>query len=187
MKIKHLKIKAAGEVAFMRYSAGYTLVELIVVISIIAILAGTITVSMTESYSDAQIVNAISMALADVRYAQEMAVTRRRSVDIRVTQGSNMYEAYWTGTSDYLTSPATGEDLVVTFGTGQYSNITMTSSELGGVLRFDFEGRPTINGSNFGDDTEILSLNDKYQIIVEPSGLTYFYDPYGGWGCGCGG
>lgn len=183
MKTMNDFLKAVRGTAFLRYNAGFTLVELIVVIAVIAILAGTVTVTMTNSYRDSQLVNAVAMSLSDLRYAQEMATTRRQSVDFSVDAGTNTYEAYWTGTTNHIQSPATGNDLIVTFGTGMYGGISISSSGLGGVLRFGSDGKPTIAGTDISTDLEVLKLNGRYQIIIEPSGYSYTNDSGGGGGC----
>ena len=161
---------------------GFTLIEIIMVIIILGILSGVVGVVVTDTVSSAKITNAVSQVLSDVRYAQEMAMTRRREVDVRIITGSNRYEILWTS-GGYLKSPSTGNNMIVTFGSGTYGNVTMTSTGLSGNLRFDADGRPTIAGTPISSDTEIVKLNSNFQIMIQPSGFSYLNNLGGGGGC----
>ncbi len=166
---------------------GFTLVELIVVMVILAILTGAVGVSMKDINSNTRLSNAASRALADVRYAQEMAMTHGRETDVFVTVGSDRYEVKWHDTGAYVPSSLDESDLIVHFDQGEYSGVTITSSGLGGRLSFTPEGAPLINGSSFSSETSVMFLNSRVYVIIVPSGYSYISETVGGGGCsgGC--
>ena len=164
---------------------GFTLVELIVVISVVAILTGTIGVTVDSINSDTRLSNAATRALADVRYATEMAMTHRREVDVYVTVASDKYEVKWHDTGAYVPSGLDGSDLIVEFNQGEYSDVSIVSSGLGGRLSFTALGEPLINGSPFSTEKSIMFLNSKIHVVVYPSGYACLEETVGGGGCGC--
>jgi len=166
---------------------GFTLVELVVVMVILAILTGAVGVSVKDINSNTRLSNAASRALADVRYAQEMAMNYGRETDVFVTVGSDRYEVKWHDTGAYVPSSLDESDLIVTFDQGEYSDVTITSSGLGGRLSFTPEGAPLINGSSFGSERSVMFLNSKIHVVIYPSGYSCLEETVGGGGCsgGC--
>ena len=165
---------------------GFSLVELVVVIAVVAILTGAVAVSVDELNGNTRLSNAATRALADIRYASELAMTHRREVDVYVTAGQDRYEIKWHDTGAYVPSPQGGGDLSVTFGSGDYSGITMSTSGLGGPLSFDSIGAPLISGGAFGNPTSVMLLNSKVHVVVYPSGFVCMEQIVGSGG-GCGG
>ncbi len=166
-------------------SGGYTLIELVVVMTIVAILTGAISVSVEKTNQDTRLSNAIYRALSDVRYAQELAMTNRREVSMWVNPGEDRYYFKWQDTGDYLENPVDGGDFIITFNTGEYQGVDITSSGMGGRLSFTATGYPLINGANFGttDGISVMQLNNGYHIFVYQSGLTTIEESAGGGGC----
>ena len=164
---------------------GFTLIELIVVIVIMAILTGAVSVTISDINENTRLSNAATRALADIRYACELAMNNRREVDVLVDVGSDAYEVKWHDDGSYVPSGVDGEDLIVTFGSGEYLDVEITSSGLGGRLSFNEIGEPLINGSPFSNDTSVLCLNSKVHVMVYPSGYVRLINTVGGGGCGC--
>jgi prepilin-type N-terminal cleavage/methylation domain-containing protein len=162
---------------------GFTLAELVVVITIVVIFTGVVTVSVNDINDNTRLSNAADRALADIRYAQEMAMTHRREVDVFVNVGADRYEAKWNDDATYLPCPISGNNLIVTFNQGEYESVSITSSGVGTRLSFTATGAPLIDGSSFGGGTSVMLLNSKIQVTIYPSGYTNLSS---GGGAGCG-
>ena len=67
---------------FFRQREGFTIVELVVVIMVISVFAGVVGVSVNQANENTRLSNAATRALADVRYAQELALANRRETDV---------------------------------------------------------------------------------------------------------
>ena len=173
---------------FFRRNKGFTIVELIVVIAIVGILSGVVGVVVNDVNSETRLSNAATRALADVRYAQEMAMAHHREVDLFVTSASDKYETKWNDTGGYLPSGVDGSDAIVMFNHGDYHDVNITSSGLGGRLSFSATGEPLINGSPFSEETSVMLLNNKIHVVIYPSGYSSLEEVVGsGGGCGGGG
>ena len=170
-----------------RSQGGYTLVELIVVMAAILVLSGAVGVQVTNMNENSRLANASSRALADIRYAQELAISQQRTVDVIVTTSANKYEVKWHDTGAPVTIPQNGQNLTVLFNQGDYQGVTMTSSGLGGTLSFNKVGAPTIGGASFNNGRSVMLLNNKYYVSVYSSGYTTVEKTIGSGctGCGC--
>jgi len=177
--------KTSSIFSFLVNRRGFTLIELIVVIVIMAILTGAVSVTISDINENTRLSNAATRALADVRYACELAMNNRREVNVLVNVGSDTYEVRWHDDGSYVPSGVDGEDLAVTFGSGDYLDVEITSSGLGGRLSFNEIGEPLINGSPFSNETSVLCLNGKVHVMVYPSGYVKLMKTVGGGGCGC--
>ena len=169
-KNKLFRFKNFTSGKFLKDRKGYTLIEMVVVIAIIAIFSGLVGVSLDDLNSNTRLSNASSRAMADIRYASELAMAHRREVDIIVSVQSNKYEIKWHDTGAYVPSPIDQEDLIVYFNTGEYQNVSLTSSGLEGPLSFIAFGAPLINGSSFSNQTSIMLINNNMHVVVHPSG-----------------
>jgi len=165
---------------------GFTLIELIVVITIVGLFTGIASVSVDQTNSTTRLSNAAYRALSDVRYAQEVAMTKKRAVDVHITPGSNRYWATFTDDGSYLPSPMGSGNLDVTFNQGDYNGVTIASSGLGGLLSFTTTGAPLIGGSGFGSAQSVMFLNSQIHVVVYSSGYTSLEQTVGGGGCGGG-
>jgi len=152
--------------SFVNPQRGYTLVELIVVLVVVSIIAGGIVIYFHESSENSRLVNASYRVLADIRYAQEMAMSHNRQVDFAVD--GNTYSARWNG-GEYIQSPITGSNLYVQFGTEGYGGVEITS---GSNFSFDSNGKPSITS-----ETVVVGLNSKKSIKMVPNtGYVYIED-----------
>lgn len=165
---------------------GFTIVELVVVMVIISVFAGVVGVSVDEVNQDTRLSNAATRALADVRYAHELAMAHRREVDVYVTPASDKYEVKWHDTGAYVTSGVTSDNLIVQFSQGDYHDVSISSSGLGGRLSFSATGEPLINGSSFYSEKSVMFLNSRIHIVIYPSGYAVIEQTVGGGGA-CGG
>jgi len=166
---------------------GFTLVEMVVVLGILALVTGAVTVSVSNVNSNTRLSNAAYRSLSDLRYAQEMAILNRREVEFIVNVAGNWYKAQYKGGS-VLPSPLDpSENLYVVFNQGEYKGVTFTSSGLGGsTLSFDQTGRPLLGGSSLpSDEISVIYFNSKVHLIIVSSGYSYLSETVGGGGCGC--
>ena len=121
---------------------GFTLIELVMVIVLIGIIAvfvaprlGNITSTKTGPFMD--------KLKADIRYAQNLAMTRNRRTQVNLTNTSysvSQDDSAANNCSSFATvmDPAEGGWLSVTLDTGSYAGITITP----GCLEYDSLGRP---------------------------------------------
>jgi prepilin-type N-terminal cleavage/methylation domain-containing protein len=170
----------------IRGQKGFTLVEIIVVISVVMILTGTVGVQVTNMNENTRLSNAASRAMADIRYAQELAMTQQREVDVFVTVGQNKYEIKWHDTGMPVPNPQSTQNLTVLFNQDDYTGVTMTSSGLGGNrLSFTPGGEPLIGGARFSNGRSVMLLNNKIYVSVYSSGYTCVEQTVGSGCTGC--
>jgi len=163
---------------------GFTLVELIVVMTVVAILTGAVGISVNEVNSTTRLSNAATRALSDVRYAQEVAMNERRAVEFIIA--GNKYKVNYVDTGEPVTSPITGDKLEVTFNTGDYKGVEITSTSVSGGLSFGADGRPLAGGAPFTDEKSVMFLNSKIHVIICGGGYSYLGEAAGS-SSGCGG
>lgn len=165
---------------------GYSLVELIVVIAVILILTGTATVSLNDINQNARLSNAAMHALSDIRYAQELAMSTSREVCVFVNAANETYDIKWKDTGTHIPSPVNQtENLSVTFGSNDYKQIEITSSDIPSGLSFTTLGEPLINNNRFANERSVMFLNDKIHVVVYPSGYTCLEEVIGSGCTGC--
>jgi prepilin-type N-terminal cleavage/methylation domain-containing protein len=163
---------------------GFTLVEFIVVIFVVTIITGAVTVSVTDLNDNTRVSNAASRALADVRYAQEMAMSHRREADVIVDVGNQRYDIRWHDDSTFLPSLLDGSPLRVLMDQGLTDGVAITSSGLGGRLSFNDIGEPLIGGVRFNTEKSVMFLNSKVHVVIYPSGYSCLEETLGSGGCG---
>ena len=173
----HISLFGLG---FFRQREGFTIVELVVVIMVISVFAGVVGVSVDQVNENTRLSNAATRALADVRYAQELALANRREVDVYVTSGADKYEVKWHDTGGYVVSPVNDENLIVQFNQGDYHDVSITSSGLGGRLSFSATGEPLINGSPFSSPVSVMLLNSRIHVVIYSSGFSALEEVVGG-------
>lgn len=99
MNIQRVKKKAI---------AGFTIIELIMVIVIISILA-VLALPRFDSFYEIKLNGAVKKIISDIRYAQQMAISRHE--DYRVSFTGNTYDVRRVSDNAYATSPFTRETL----------------------------------------------------------------------------
>lgn len=168
----------------MTSSSGFTFIELIVVIMVMGILTQTVVLNVGNTVEETRVKNAVHLALADVRTAQELAMNSHRTVRFVVQSGSDRYYAIYTDDGSAVIN-GEGEPIDRTFNTGDFKGVSITGSETNSNLTFSDIGRPDI-GSGYFTDAAVMELNGgDYTITVLGSGLTTFQNVNSSSGCGC--
>jgi len=155
------------------------LIELVIVISIVSIMAGAVSIGIGVIDKDTKLGNAANRALADIRYAQEVAMSERRQVNFNM--GSSGYSVTYQA-GGYVQSPYNpAEAMVVDFNDEAFSGVSITSTA-GGNLSFSSTGAPLLNASPVTTTTSVMTLNGKASIMLYSSGMTELFSTGGG-GC----
>jgi prepilin-type N-terminal cleavage/methylation domain-containing protein len=169
----------------LRRNRGFSLVELVIIIAIIGVLSGVVSVSIGNIDQDSRTSVAAGRALADLRYAQEVAMTTRQAVNFTVS--GNTYSATFRVSG--LAVPSSTDrtqPLTVTLNSGEARGVVV-SSGLGGTIYFDMDGKPMSNaGAELASQTSIMNLNGKQNLVLFNSGYSVI-NPVSGacGGCGC--
>ncbi len=129
---------------------GFTLIELVAVMVVAGIIAGTAVVSMS-SVGSHRSATAGRQLQRDITYARQRAVatgtrswiefdTTEQTWTVRVEDTADLGRA----TSLLLADPATGSPFVQTMNAGTFIGVTMTSVDFDGLdwIGFDWLGRP---------------------------------------------
>jgi len=135
-----------------RGTPGFTLMELIMVIVIIGILAA-IVIPRFESFYAIKLDGATKKVVSDIRYTQQLAVTRHTNSRIIFSADNDNYlveEENPQGSDNWVSviDPFTRRvGLSVDFNTdAQYQGIDIQSTDFGDTLQFDWQGIPQLVG-----------------------------------------
>ncbi len=156
---------------------GFTLLELIVTITLIGILS---YMALSEFSNSTTILKEKTLAkriVADARYAQEMALSHRQLVKFYVEQSQNRYSLKWADNS-YLQTPMAEQDFIVDLDEGDFVGIEISSTGFSaGLLSFTADGQPLNNGSPLSVETALITLDGEITIKIVPgTGRCYIED-----------
>jgi prepilin-type N-terminal cleavage/methylation domain-containing protein len=132
---------------------GFTLIELIMVMVIVAILAA-IAIPRFDSFYSIKLDGNMKKIVSDIRYCQQMAVSRHGNCRIVFDTAADTYTAQeqlvtsgpWSGVKD----PFTRANLVMNYRSDpQYRGIDIASANFNSsnVLLFDWQGAPLSGGN----------------------------------------
>ncbi len=153
--------------SFISSEKGFSFLELIVLIVGIGILAlvGMANLSGSSSLKEKALAKKI---LADVRYAQEMAINYGQLVQFIVETGQNRYSLKWQDNS-YLQTPMAEEDFIVDVDDSYFTGVSISSTGFdSGILQFNGDGNPLDNGTLLTTATNLLQLNGTTSIQITP-------------------
>jgi len=123
-----------------RQKDAFTLIELVLIISLVAVLAVAITVSRPTG---AKLRGAAHKLMFDLRYAQQLAISRQVSCGVSFNPSGNSYFAYIGDTSTLATDPHTRGNLSLDYDTdSDYDGIGLSSTNFGDQVSFDYMGVP---------------------------------------------
>lgn len=145
---------------------GFTLVELIITMVIIAIISVIAIPKMYSHYVSNKISSAAKIMLADIRYAQSKAMAEHDSTWVEFDESQNLYKLYSgatkaTRTLDFNTFE--NSSFIRYLDQGDFKNVVITDLNIGddNEIAFDWFG----NTSNSGT----IVLNNSTTITVEYS------------------
>ena len=154
---------------------GFTLIELITVVVIVAILAG-VAVPILGSVGAARSGMAGKQILRDMTFARQRAVATGAVSWIVFNTGAGT----WSVLAENPASPgragatvlndlATGRPYTTTVGTGEYAGVSITSCNFGAgqEVGFDWLGRPRINDSTSLAAQGSVVLSGGNRVTVE--------------------
>lgn len=153
-------------------SGGFTLVELLIVIAIIAIAAFT-AIPMMSSAASVQIRSAANMLTADLEYAKSMAISRAQNYSVVFDKNT---ESYWIEDQDdnkLLHPVKKGFFYEINFqNDGRLNKVDIVSADFDGTseVKFDYLGSP-YNGSGGPLNSGVISLQaggTTTTVTVEP-------------------
>lgn len=143
-----------------RCRAGFTLAEILVAVLVMAIVAAMV-VANGASADGSRLQAAAHRLTADLRYAQNMAVTHQKSVTVTVNPAENKYTL--SDSEGALTHPTDKDAYEVTLNTGEFEDVVVSSAFADGHdVTFDETGTPGAGGS------VVLSMNgSSYTVEVQ--------------------
>jgi len=147
-------------------SAGFTLLELVLVISIISILSYLAIAKYAGTLEKAQYGTLVEKIAADVRYARELATTSGQGTRVYVDVANNKYYLKWASGA-YIRNPMGGEDFILELGEGTFGAVEITGTSFnGGRLDFNTGGKPLNAGIAFSGQLRLISLNEEKRIMI---------------------
>lgn len=159
-----------------KYSKGFTIIELVMVIVIVGILAA-LAVPRFESFYAIKLNGAVKKVVSDIRYVQQLAISRHETYKIIFDTGLDKYEVRRVSDNSFAKDPFSRTDFVVNFNTDpQYKGINLSSAAFGGtaILQFDWQGIPQ-NGSGTN-----LSSDGQARLEYHNNSLTIYVTPQTG-------
>ncbi len=148
--------------------SGFTLIELVIVISIIGIISYVAIANFDVSNTKLQYESALQKIVTDVRYARELATTHGQGTHVYIDPATNEYWFKWED-GNYIQNPVKGGDFVIQLGTGNFNGVQITASAFSGSLpRLDFDtgGSPLNNTNTFSGTLNLVTLNSSKKIVV---------------------
>lgn len=147
-------------------NAGFTLLEALIVVAIIAILAAFAVPSFNITLDKQRITSAAEAVLADLRWARAEAIKRNKKVRVIFTTGSA-----WSYT--VTVDPYTSADDLKTVNGSDFPSTNLSEAKFGSVAYTTFE--PTRGTGSAGTAT-ITSNNFTARVRVSTLGRTRICD-----------
>jgi prepilin-type N-terminal cleavage/methylation domain-containing protein len=151
-----------------RAEKGLTFIELIIVIGIVGILSAIAVVRLSNEDGEDKARLAIRQILADIQYAQELACTSGRYVEIQFNVAANSYHLRY-GNGQAIRQPLGGREYLIRMGESPYHGVKLAGTNLtDGVLGFDYTGAPYSGKILMEKETMVVSLNQAAWITMAP-------------------
>ena len=142
-------------------SSGFTLIEIVLVVVIMAIVAG-LAIPMMTSATSSQISSAANIIAADLEYAKSMAIGRQKVYYVVFDESSESYHLEDTnGTIDHPVKK--GFKYIMDFSSdSRVGEVEIASADFGGsnTVAFDYLGSPDNGG------TIVLQAGDRSMTIT---------------------
>lgn len=143
---------------------GFTLVEVIIVLVILGIIGVFAIPRLYDQYTDVKVMAVAKQIMADIRYAQTIAMKGHDSSWVEFDDTQNLYGVYsgaTEATRSLAVHPLENEAFIQYLDQGKYKNVTITNLNIGADkhIAFDWFG----NTSNSGE----IVLNNSTTVKVE--------------------
>ncbi len=120
----------------------FTVIELIMVIVIVGILAA-LAIPRFSSFYYIKFNGAMKKVISDIRYVQQLAISRHESYNIIFNTAGETYEVRRASDNSYAVNPFSRGNFIINFTTDpQYNGINIVSANFGATLQFDWRGIP---------------------------------------------
>ena len=143
----------------------FTVIELVMVMVIIGVLSVISMPVIITSYSSIKIDGAYKQLKQDIRYAQQLAVSRQVVHGIYLDPSADSYFVYRLNTSNIVKDPSTQKPLNVIYGQGKFSGVDMVSTTFNipanNTLEFNSLGAPSCAGTitlRYGSITKTVDV-----------------------------
>jgi prepilin-type N-terminal cleavage/methylation domain-containing protein len=149
-----------------RTSAGFTLLELVIVIVIVGILAA-VTVPRFKAFNTIKLNSVVKKIVTDIRYAQSMAGSSHDMYGVTFNTTSEQYEVRRIRDNSYAKDPFSRQDFIVNFNTDPlYRGATIDSANFGSTnqVRFGWNATP-LNGNN-------VTLSSEGSVVISYRGAS---------------
>lgn len=144
----------------MRTSNGFTLIELVVIITIVAILAVAVLTSGTAK-GPIRLEAACQKLAVDLRYMQQMAMAEQVRFGISFDASDEAYFGFRVNTSTKARDPQTQGDLEVEFDEmTEFNEIGIVSTNFSDAIEFDSMGAPYDASAVVLSSEGIVTLTD---------------------------
>jgi prepilin-type N-terminal cleavage/methylation domain-containing protein len=161
--------------------SGFTLMELIITIMILAIVAAVVVTQVSSTGSSLKVASASQVVTADLLYAQSYAMAHQQSVYVVFSKGGGSTPDQYQLQSPLGTalSRAAGGNPTVTLGSGQTTLPNVTFSFPSFTMGFDSIGQPMLrSGSTDALTTSAIAIGLQSTGGTYPTTLTV--QPYCG-------
>jgi len=124
-----------------RHARGFTLIELVTAITVMAILAGAALPSFREFVANQRLRNASFDLMAALTLARSEAVTRNVNVSLARTTASSAWDKGWNVLAAGTTRPIQNQEAL--------KNLTITDSAALGSITYGKDGRTLTTSTKF--------------------------------------
>lgn len=147
----------------------FTLIELIMVMAVIAIIAVVVSISPGPN----KLIGVTNKLMFDLRYAQQLAISRQVNCGLSFNPSGNSYFVYIGNTSTIAADPHTAGELSIDFDTGsEYSGVSLSGTNFGDRIYFDSLGAPYNNTNTLLASQGVITLADgayTKTVTIEPN------------------
>ena len=158
----------------MHKENAFTLIEVIIVITVMAIIAAAIALSFL-SIEPGKLDGVANRLMFDLRYAQQLAISRHVSCGILFNPDGNNYYVYVGSTSTKAIDPYTKRDHLIDYDTDTgYKGVDLVSTAFGNgdQIYFNWTGTPYKSNDVALSTDGIITLQcglDTRTVTIEPN------------------